>query len=61
MMNISVKLFYQYMTIFFYFSPFTSHLIHYKSKIAAAIRGLYSGWDDNGKYSDAKGLNMLPG
>ena len=33
-----MKLFYQYMTIFFNFSPTLTHLLHYKSRIATAIR-----------------------
>ena len=39
-MNISMKLVYKYMTIFFNFSPIQIIFIHYKSRIAAAIRGL---------------------
>ena len=39
-MKISLKLLYQHMAIFFNFSPNPSRLIHYKSRIAAAIRGL---------------------
>ena len=35
-----MKLFYQYMTIFFTFYPLQVIFIHYKSRIATAIRGL---------------------
>ena len=39
-MNISMKLFYKYMVIFFIFSPLQDIFIHYKSRIATAISGL---------------------
>ena len=42
-MQIPIKLFYQYMVIFFNFPPTYKKLIifiHYKSGIATAIRGL---------------------
>ena len=35
-----MKLFYQYMSIFLIFHPQQIIFIHYKSRIAAAIRGL---------------------
>ena len=37
-MNISMKLFYQYMAILFIFHPLQTIFIHYKSRIATAIR-----------------------
>ena len=39
-MKISMKPVYQYMTIFFNFHPHQAIFIHYKSRIATAIRGL---------------------
>ena len=39
-MKISLKLSYQYMTIFFNFSPASSHLRPLQVDIAAAIRSL---------------------
>ena len=39
-MNISMKLVYQYIALFFIFHPLQVIFIHYKSGIAAAIRGL---------------------
>ena len=38
--NISMKLVYQYMAIFFNFKPHQIIFIHYKSRIATSIRGL---------------------
>ena len=35
-----MKLVYQYMVIFFNFKPHQNIFIHYKSRIATAIRGL---------------------
>ena len=39
-MKIYLKLSYQYMAIFFNFKPHQISFIHYKSRIATAIRGL---------------------
>ena len=39
-MEISMELAYQYTAIFFTFSPLLIIFIHYKSRIATAIRGL---------------------
>ena len=39
-MKISIKLFFQYVAIFFNFSSTYVIFIHYKSRIATAIRGL---------------------
>ena len=39
-MKISMKLAYQYMAIFLIFHPLQIIFIHYKSRIATAIRGL---------------------
>ena len=39
-MKISIKLFYQFMAIFFIFHRLQIIFIHYKSRIATAIRGL---------------------
>ena len=38
--EISMKLVYQYIAIFFIFQPLQIIFIHYKSRIAIAIRGL---------------------
>ena len=38
--KVSMKLVFQYIVIFFNFQTTSSHFIHYKSKVAAAIRGL---------------------
>ena len=39
-MKMSIKLFYQYIVISFNFHPLKIIFIHYKSRIATAIRGL---------------------
>ena len=39
-MKISIKLVYQYMTIFLICQPHQIIFIHYKARIATAIRGL---------------------
>ena len=45
-----MKLVYQYMAIFFNFHLLQVIFIHYKSRIATAIRGLWMDEDDNGKF-----------